>query len=100
MLAPDRLVNDLARSLGFWRDLMGFCVADDRAEDRFAYLDLDGAQVMLEQHDEGSRQWLTGPLEPPLGRGVNGEIQAPAVRPILDRLAAAHWPLFMAAEEK
>ena len=55
---------------------------------------------MLEQRQEGARQWLTGELAAPLGRGLNVQIAVPAVQPILDRLAAEHWPLFMAPEEK
>ncbi|MFZ2106240.1 MAG: hypothetical protein WAV18_12830 [Roseiarcus sp.] len=38
-LSPELLVSDLARSLEFWRDLCGFSIAYERAEDRFAYLD-------------------------------------------------------------
>ena len=38
-LSPELLVSDLARSLEFWRDLCGFSIAYERAEERFAYLD-------------------------------------------------------------
>ncbi len=99
-LTPELLIADLTRSLHFWVDLIGFRIAYDRPEDGFAYLDLDGAQVMLETRNPASRQWLTGPLEAPLGRGINFEIGVPAVEPILNRLEAAGWPLFMAVEDK
>ena len=99
-LTPELLIADLARSLHFWVDLIGFRIAYDRPEDGFAYLDLDGAQVMLETRNPASRQWETGPLEAPLGRGINFEIAVPAVEPILDRLEAAGWPLFMAVEDQ
>ena len=99
-LTPELLITDLAASLRFWVDLIGFRIAYDRPEDGFAYLDLDGAQVMLETRNPASRQWLTGPLEAPLGRGINFEIGVPAVEPILNRLEAAGWPLFMAVEDK
>lgn len=99
-LTPELLITDLTRSLHFWVDMIGFRVAYDRPEEGFAYLDLDGAQVMLETHHPASRQWLTGPLEAPLGRGINFEIAVPAVEPILARLEAAGWPLFMAVEDK
>jgi hypothetical protein len=55
---------------------------------------------MLEQGDPSSRKWITGPLERPLGRGINLQIEVSAVGPILSRLAGARWPLFMACEEK
>lgn len=99
-LTPELLVTDLGRSLHFWVDLIGFRIAYDRPEDGFAYLDLDGAQVMLETRNPASRQWVTGPLEAPLGRGINFEIGVPAVEPIMNRLEAAGWPLYMAVEDK
>ncbi len=46
-LVPELVVADLATSLRFWVDLIGFRIAYDRPENRFAYLDRDGAQVML-----------------------------------------------------
>ncbi len=47
-LVPELLVTDLTRSLEFWVSYLGFHVAYERLEDGFAYLDLNGAQVMLE----------------------------------------------------
>ena len=99
-LVPEFLVTDLRASLRFWCDLVGFRVAYDRAEEGFAYLECGTAQVMLEEHDLGHRYWVTGPLEKPLGRGINFQITVEVVAPILDRLAAASWPVFMEPEEK
>jgi catechol 2,3-dioxygenase-like lactoylglutathione lyase family enzyme len=98
-LVPELLVADIQTSLRFWRDLCGFTIAFDRLAEGFAYLDLGGAQIMLEERGR-SRNWVTGPLEPPLGRGVNFQIQVPALKPMLAALAHAAWPLFMAPEQK
>jgi catechol 2,3-dioxygenase-like lactoylglutathione lyase family enzyme len=98
-LVPELLVTDIAVSLRFWCGLCGFTVAYDRPEDRFAYLDRAGAQVMLEEQGRG-RNWITGPLAAPLGRGINFQIGVAAIAPILAALSAANWPLFMAAERK
>jgi catechol 2,3-dioxygenase-like lactoylglutathione lyase family enzyme len=98
-LVPELLVADLHKSLRFWRDLCNFAVAFDRFDDGFAYLDLDGAQIMLEERGR-SRDWVTGPLEIPLGRGVNFQISIPTIEPILAALAHAGWPLFMGPEQK
>ncbi|KMO43111.1 glyoxalase [Methylobacterium variabile] len=98
-LVPEFLVADLGLSLRFWVGLIGFRVAYDRPEAGFAYLDLDGAQVMLDERSPASRQWLTGPLETPLGRGINVQIEVAAVEPVLARLEEAGWPLFMAVED-
>ncbi|KAF1022665.1 MAG: hypothetical protein GAK30_01038 [Paracidovorax wautersii] len=97
-LVPELLVVDLAASLSFWCDLCGFRVRYDRPEEGFAYLDLAGAQLMLEQI--GGRNWVTGPLQPPLGRGINLQITVTDVMAIQQRLAHANWPLFMEVEDK
>jgi catechol 2,3-dioxygenase-like lactoylglutathione lyase family enzyme len=98
-VVPEFLVSDLRTSLDFWCGIIGFEIAFDRPDDGFAYLNLDGAQVMLEEIDPSRRNWLTAPLERPLGRGINFQIEVADVDTILDRLAAASWPLFEQAEE-
>ena len=49
-LVPELIVTDLARSLSFYRDLLGFAIRYERPEDRFVYLSRQGAAIMLEQH--------------------------------------------------
>lgn len=98
-LVPELLVTDLGASLAFWCGLVGFGVAYDRPAERFAMLGLGGAAVMLEERRAGTRQWVTGPLDAPFGRGLNLQIEVPAAAAILDRLAAARWPLFMGVED-
>jgi catechol 2,3-dioxygenase-like lactoylglutathione lyase family enzyme len=67
-LAPELLVEDIAASLRFWCDVLGFNVAYQRPDDLFAYLERpEGAQIMLCQR---YGEWETGPLERPYGRGV------------------------------
>ena len=99
-LVPELVVTDLARSLAFWRDAIGFSVVYDRPEDGFAYLDLDGAELMLDQYHPDGRYWLAAPFELPLGNGVNLQVRVAAVAPILARLEAAGWPLVMEPEDK
>lgn len=100
VLVPELLVADLAASLRFWCDLCGFRIAYDRPEDRFAYLDRDGAQVMLEEAAGPGRRWITGKLERPFGRGMNLQIAVADCAPILAKLEAAGWPLYLDVEEK
>lgn len=99
-LVPELSVKDIKTSLFFWCDLIGFSVAYDRPEEGFAYLNLNGAQIMLEQRNEQDKGWETGPFEPPLGRGVNFQIEVPDIEPIIDRLAEAGFRLFVDVEEK
>jgi catechol 2,3-dioxygenase-like lactoylglutathione lyase family enzyme len=98
-LVPELLVVDITRSLGFWRDLCGFIVLFERADEGFAYLDLGGAQIMLDEIGK-TVDWVTGPLERPLGRGFNFQIRVPAIGPIMAALARANWPLFAEPEQK
>lgn len=96
-LVPELLVADVQSSLHFWTDLCGFEIQYQRTEEGFAYLARGSAHVMLEQHEVG-RNWVTGALERPLGRGINFQINVPDLGPILDALRAEAWPLFMEPE--
>ncbi len=97
-LVPELSVTELQRSLSFWCDLLGFRRLYERTEEGFAYLERERAAVMLER--VGSRSWSTGELTPPFGRGINLQIMATSLEPILNRLARAAWPLFKAPEER
>lgn len=98
-MVPELIVTALSASLDFWGQQLGFTLAYQRVEEGFAYLDLNGAQIMLEQYDPNAGQWLTAPLDRPFGRGINLQIDVPVVAPILQRLARADWPLFKDVEE-
>ena len=39
-------------------------------------------------------------MEIPFGRGINFQINVPAIEPILTALARGNWPLFMEPEQK
>ncbi|MCK3828694.1 MULTISPECIES: bleomycin resistance protein [Pseudomonas] len=98
-LVPELIVTHLGASLAFWVDQLGFGIAYQRAEEGFAYLDLHGAQIMLEQYEPHAGQWLTAPLQQPFGRGINLQIDVPAVAPILRRLSEIGRPLFRNVED-
>lgn len=98
-LVPELLITDLDKSLDFWCGLCGFAVLYHRMNEGFAYIATGSAHVMLEQAGMG-RNWITGTLEPPLGRGVNFQISVPSIEPLVKALDAGRWPLFMAPETK
>ncbi|WP_426133194.1 bleomycin resistance protein [Pseudomonas sp. PWP3-1b2] len=98
-LVPELMVTDLSKSLEFWVAFLGFKVAYQRLEEGFAYLDLEGAQVMLEQVEADANQWVTGALERPFGRGMNLQIDVVAVQPVIQRLEQAGFPLFKACKD-
>ncbi|WP_226501498.1 VOC family protein [Pseudomonas sp. MWU16-30322] len=93
-LVPELMVTNLDSSLAFWVSCLGFKIAYQRPEDGFAYLDLNGAQVMLEQIDSDAGQWLAAPLIKPFGRGINLQIDVEAVAPIIQKLDLAGFALY------
>jgi len=99
-LSPELLVSDLARSLAFWRDLCSFEVADQRAEERFVYLDRDGLQLMLEELGSSTRAWMKCDLERPFGRGINFQFRIGDVDRLAAKFVAADWTLLLPLEDK
>ena len=90
-LVPELDVCDLARSLAFWCDGLGFRVAYARRETGFAFLQRERAQIMLEQVNGN---WVTAPMTRPFGRGINLQITVECTEDILTRLSILDWPLF------
>jgi catechol 2,3-dioxygenase-like lactoylglutathione lyase family enzyme len=93
-------VSNLADSLLFWCEVLGFRVLYGRPEEGFAYLDRGGAQIMLDQRGMGApdRLWETGHMEYPFGRGVNFEVQVHDLRTIQSRLEAAGVRIYFGPE--
>ena len=98
-LIPELLVSNTQTSLEFYCGLCGFQVDYERPDEGFACISLGVACLMLEQRGVG-RNWVTGPLEPPLGRGVNFQISVPRLHPILTALSEEPHALFMSPETK
>jgi catechol 2,3-dioxygenase-like lactoylglutathione lyase family enzyme len=74
-LVPELDVADLRRALGFYTKVCGFRVDYGRPEEGFAYLEREGAELMLQAADGPGRRFRTAPLERPYGRGVNLQIE-------------------------
>ena len=98
-LVPELSVTDYEASRHFWCDLVGFSLRYERPEEGFGYLVLGNAHLMLDQINQG-RTWATGALEPPLGRGINLEVQVENLDTALWRIKKAGWPIFVAPEEE
>lgn len=98
-LVPELLVAELDRSIEFWCGLCGFDISYSRPDERFAYVALGRAHLMLEQIGVG-RDWVTGPLQRPFGRGVNVQITVPDSGALANVLSDAGVELFMQPETK
>jgi catechol 2,3-dioxygenase-like lactoylglutathione lyase family enzyme len=95
-LVPELLVSDHAASRDFYVRIIGFKVCYERPAEKFCYLDLDGAELMIEQETDF---WTTAPRQRPYGRGINLQIEVQDIEAILARLRQAGIPLFRPVEE-
>ena len=93
-LASEILVEDFNASLAFWCDTLGFRITYQRPGEKFAYLDLQGAQIMICQRYGGH-----GVNEPPYGRGVTFKIEVDDLGRLLAALKLAGWPLHAGPRE-
>lgn len=73
----------------------------ERAEEGFAYLALDAAQLMIDQIG-ATRTFVAenAALEFPMGRGMNLQLAVPSLQPILTRLERSAIDLVLPPEEK
>jgi catechol 2,3-dioxygenase-like lactoylglutathione lyase family enzyme len=99
-LVPELDVSDLAQSLEFYVGLIGFVVRYERPEERFAYLTLDRAHLMLEEAAGPGRRFRPAPLEHPYGRGVNFQIAVADAAALHERVLAAGFVPLMPIEER
>lgn len=99
-LIPELDVWDLPRSLSFYVGLIGFTVLFERPEERFAYLALGEAHLMLEEAAGPGRRFRTAPLERPYGRGVNLQIEVADAAALHARILAAGLVPYLALEER
>jgi catechol 2,3-dioxygenase-like lactoylglutathione lyase family enzyme len=99
-LVPELDVEDLDRSLAFYVEVAGFRKLFGRPEERFAYLDRDGAQLMLEEAAGPGRRFRTASLEHPYGRGINLMIEVGNIDSLHARVRAAGVEIVIPLEER
>jgi lactoylglutathione lyase len=80
--------------------LLGFRVRYSRPEQRFAYLERDGAELMLEQPIGKDRLWPRAELAQPFGRGVNFQIEVSDAERLHTTVLAAGVAIFLPLEER
>jgi catechol 2,3-dioxygenase-like lactoylglutathione lyase family enzyme len=95
-LVPEFLVSDHAASRDFYVRIIGFEVRYERPAEKFTYLDLGGAELMIEQETDVSP---AAPHPRPYGRGASLQIQVDDLNAILARIQQAGIPLFRAVED-
>lgn len=100
-LIPELLCRNVDVSVEFYTQVLGFSIRYQRKETRFAMVEREGAQIMLDELDPGSpRSWIAGPLEVPFGRGMNLEIGASNVKELYARVTSSDAKVFLPIEDK
>lgn len=99
-LVPELDVSDLEKSLAFYVDILGFAVLYRREEEKFAYLEREGAHLMLEEAEGPGRRFRTANLQRPFGRGVNLQIRVSDVSELHQRTIAADQEVIIDLEDR
>ena len=97
-MVPELTVSDFAESLAFYTYTLGFEVLFSRSgEAHFAYIDFEGAQLMLEEfHEDG---WNVAGLDRPYGRGINLQIECSDAGRLRAGLVGSEYPLYREVED-
>lgn len=99
-ITPELDVSDLKISLAFYIEVLGFKILYERPEEKFAYLDIEGAGFMLEEAAGPGRRFHQALLEKPYGRGVNFQINVSDIDDIYARARKSGQPIIVPLEEK
>ena len=100
-LVPELIVSNFVQSFMFYTQILGFEELYGRPEDGFAFLNRNGAQLMLDQRNGTSeRDWVAAELAFPYGRGINLEIEVGNVDALHESCVRHGAKIFMQTEEK
>lgn len=98
-LVPELICSDIQASLAFYARL-GFRVLYARLEERFAFLEREGAELMIEQPLSRDRLWPRAELVLPYGRGVNLQIEVSDIEALLAAASAADTTFHLSLEDR
>lgn len=99
-IVPELYVSDFTRSLAFYTAIIGFEVRYARPEERFVYLSLGAAELMLEQPTLPERTFLAGELVFPYGRGMNLSVPVNDADAVYERVKQANAVVLLSPEER
>ena len=99
-LVPELVCSNFAESHRFYTELLGFRVLYSRPEERFAYLERDGAELMLEQSVSNGRLSPRAELAYPFGRGINFQIQVADAERLHATILAAGLATYLPLEQR
>ena len=97
-IVPELVCSSLERSCAFYIDLLGFSVTYERPEDRFVYLEREGAVLMLNANP--TPRVVTAPLQHPYGCGIHLQIETADIAALHDRVVRGGQALYVPLQEK
>ncbi len=105
LLTPELCCSNLKSSLSFYIETLGFKIQYERPEEGFAMIERQGSRIMLDEIVDTSnatskRTWISAPMEPPFGRGINLEIRTKNVDELYDRCNLLGANIFLPIEDK
>ena len=100
MLVPELDVTALATSLRFYAEVLEFRILFERSAERFAYLERNGVELMIQEAAGPGRRFRTAPLELPCGRGVNFQLRVEDVDAVHARAVEAGIDIVVPMEER
>jgi catechol 2,3-dioxygenase-like lactoylglutathione lyase family enzyme len=100
MLVPELDVTALAPSLRFYAEVLEFRMLFERSAERFAYLERDGVELMIQEAAGPGRRFRTAPLELPFGRGINFQLCVDDVDAVHARAVEAGFNIVVPMEER
>lgn len=98
-MIPELDVFNLEKSLVFYTKFIGFQIVYVREEDKFAFLQMDKVQIMLQEIDFENNKWQVAELKYPLGNGINFQIDVTNIDEIYNRLKENCYNIFVEMEE-
>lgn len=98
-IVPEFDVFNLEESLRFYINLIGFDIVYDRKEDKFAFLQFENVQIMIQEIDFENNKWNIGKLEYPLGVGINFQFDITNIDEIYTRLKKENYKIFVELED-
>jgi len=98
-MIPEFDVFDLEKSLEFYTKFIGFDVVYTREEDKFAFLQMENVQLMIQEIDFENNKWQVDNLKYPLGNGINFQIDVTNIDEIYNNLKDNNYTIFIKMEE-
>lgn len=98
-MIPELDVFDLDKSLEFYIKYVGFEIVYTRQEDKFAFLQMENVQLMLQEINTEKNKWQVDTLKYPLGNGINFQIDGTNIDEIYSRLKENKYNIFVDMEE-